>query len=210
MTIEYQNINEEKVTPEQLNSLSEYYKVFYEDQLIIKKEFFINNVLVHICHYKSGTQSESDIKSMYNSQDIFYSINEKINLNNHVIEIVKEYSGNTLRSHFRFLYDLSNNVIGEENIDLFTGLPEFAKTEKYYYDFEKDDCFPILTASYYDDGSLDIIQYDSYRFDGQDEVIFAEDGISGINDLETLKKIIGFSSDQMNYYLTARLEPIYK
>ncbi|KIC02050.1 hypothetical protein OA88_10920 [Flavobacterium sp. JRM] len=207
MAIIYQNINDEKVTIQQLNSLSEYYKVFRENQIIIKKEFYIDNILKHISHYKNTYEMENDIISTYSSLGVFYSIIEKTNLNNCVIEDVKEYSGAVLTSHSRFLYNQNNNVICEEHIDLITNLPKFKETEKYFYDFEKDDYFPIITASFNEDCSLDMIQYDSYRFDGQDEAIFTENGISGINDITTLKNLLGLSSDEINYYLTATLEP---
>lgn len=207
MAIIYQNINDEKITTQQLNNLNEYYKVFQENQIIIKKEFYIDNALKHISHYKNNVETENDIINKYSSTGVFYSIIEKINLSNHLIEVVKEYSGNFLKSHSRYLYNHDNNVICEENLDLSTGLPNCKETEKYFYNFEKDDFFPIITASYNEDGSLDMIQYDSYRFDGQDEVIFTEDGVSGVNDIATLKKLLNLSSDEMNYYLTARLEP---
>lgn len=207
MAIIYQNINEVKVTTQQLSSLNEYYKVFSENNIIIKKEFYIDNVLKHISHYKNAVETENEIISIYSSIGVFYSIIEKINLSDNIIEVVKEYSGIVLRSHSRFLYNQNRNLICEEHIDLSNGLPKFKETEKYFYDFEKDDYFPIITASFNEDGSLDVIQYDSYRFDGQDEIIFSEDGILGINDISTLENLLGLSTQQMDYYLTAILEP---
>jgi hypothetical protein len=205
--ITYQNINEEELAIEQLNSLNEYYKVFTENQVILKKEFYIDNILKHISHYKNNIESEDLIIKLYSSSDIFYSIIEKLDYGNYVVEIEKEYSGIKLTSHSRYLYDSSNNLICQENINLLTGLPKFKETEKYFYDFEKDDYFPIITASFNEDGSLDIIQYDSFRFDGQDEVIFSEDGIFGVDDIATLQNLLGLSSDEMEYYMTAIFEP---
>lgn len=206
MIITYQNINEEEVAIEQLNSLNEYYKVFTEDQVILKKEFYIDNILKHISHYKSSIESEDMIIELYSSSDIFYSIIEKLDYGNYVIEIEKEYSGIKLKSHSRYLYNAINNLICQEDIDVLTGLPKFKETEKYFYDFEKDEYFPLFTASFNEDGTLDIIQYDSYRFDGQDEVIFSEDGTSGVDDILTLQNLLGLSLDEMKYYLTAILE----
>lgn len=205
--ISYQNINDEEVAIEQLDSLREYYKVFSENQAILKKEFYIDNILKHISHYKSSIENEDAIIELYSSSGIFYSIIEKLNLGNYIIEIDKEYSGMRLKSHSRYLYNDNNSLICQENIDLLTGLPIFKETEKYFYDFEKDDYFPIITASFNEDGSLDIIQYDSYRFDGQDEVIFSQNGISGVDDIATLQNLLGFSADEMKYYLTAIFEP---
>ncbi|WP_337966063.1 hypothetical protein [uncultured Flavobacterium sp.] len=203
----YHNINDEKISSQELSSLSEYYKVFSENEIILKKEFYIDHILKHISHYKNAEESENDIITIYSTSNVFYSIIEKINLSNHVLEIHKEYSGTVLTSHSRYLYNNTNDLICIENIDLLTGLPKFKETEKYFYDFEKDDYFPIITASFNEDSSLDIIQYDSYRFDGQDEIIFSEDGVPGISDLPTLKKRLALSTQEMNYYLTAILEP---
>jgi hypothetical protein len=207
MVILYQNINDEKVNPEEISGLDQYYIVFIENQIILRKEFYIDNILIHISHYKNIEEKEDEIISLYNNIGVFYSIIEKINLSNYTIEIVKEYSGTVLTSHSRYLYNSINNLICEEHIDLSTGLPKFKETEKYFYDSEKDDYFPIIIVSFNENGSLDVIQYDSYRFDGQDEVIFSEDGISGIDDLPTFKKLLRLSTQEMNYYMTAILEP---
>ncbi|KAF2517611.1 hypothetical protein EYY60_00335 [Flavobacterium zhairuonense] len=202
MTITFQNINDEEVKAEHLCDLNEYYKVFSENQIILKKEFYINNILKHISHYKNNIESEDDIIELYSSSDTFYSIIEKLDFSNYSIEVYKEYSGIKLKSHSRDLYNNSNNLICQENIDLLTGLPKFEETEKYFYDFEKDDYFPIITASFNEDGSLNTIRYDSYRFDGQDEIIFSED-----DDMTTLQNLLGLSSNEIQYYLNAILEP---
>ncbi|MFB9109841.1 hypothetical protein [Flavobacterium gyeonganense] len=202
MTIRYQNINDEDVAIEQLSNLREYHKVFSENQVILKKEFYIDNTLKHIDHYKNNIESEDDIVELYRYSGIFYSIIEKLDFGNYIIEVHKEYSEMKLKSHSRYLYNNSNNLICQETIDLLTGLPKFEETEKYFYDFEKDDYFPIITASFNEDGTLDTIQYDSYRFDGQDEIIFSED-----DDIITLQNLLGLSSNEMQYYLIATLEP---
>lgn len=172
MTIRYQNINDEDIAIEQLSNLREYHKVFSENQVIVKKEFYIDNTLKHIDHYKNNIESEDHIVELYRYSGIFYSIIEKLDFGNYIIEVHKEYSEMKLKSHSRYLYNNSNNLICQETIDLLTGLPKFEETEKYFYDFEKDEYFPIITASFNEDGTLDTIQYDSYRFDGQDEIIF--------------------------------------
>lgn len=202
MTIIYQNINDEDVTIEQLSDLREYHKVFIENEIVLKKEFYIDNILKHIDHYKNDIEREDDIIELYSSSNAFYSIIEKTNLGNYFIENNKQYSGIDLKFHSRYLYSKNSNLICQETIDLLTGLPKFDETEKYFYDFEKDDYFPIITASFNEDGTLDTIQYDSYRFDGQDEVIFSED-----DDMTTLKNLLGLSSNEMQYYLTPTLEP---
>ncbi len=206
MIVTFQNINDETITSKQANLLDEYTKVYSNNGLVKKEEEYFDQSLGYITYYLDSNENETDTASQFSSLGVKFSIITKVATGTFSLENVNEYSGNVIIFKSRYLYDQDNSEIGEEHIDIVTNSPQYEQTEKYYYDFTMEDFFPMFTAYYNADGSLDYIAYDSYRFDGQDEIVFSIDGTPGINDIPTLKEYLGLSDTQMNYYLTASLD----
>jgi hypothetical protein len=206
MTISFQNLNNEIITSEQANLLTEYEMVYSDSGKIKKKELFIEKFLYHIKYYLDPDEGETDVIDALSATGVKFSIVIKANTGNYLLENIDEYSGNTLIFKSRGLYDAIGSLIGSEEKDIGTNNPQYKKTEKYFYDLNTDDYFPLFTAYYNADGSLNYIAYDSYRFDGQDEIIFSEEGQSGINDISTLQRYLSLNDNQITYYLTASLD----
>ena len=206
MTITFENDYNEEITPEQVNLSNAYTKVYTDLGIIIKKEHYRDNILKYINHYKAINENESDIVDIYGSGTVPFSIIQIDMLSNMKIETEKSYRGNVLQRIERNLYNIDGYVVCEENYDIDTNLPIYEETEKHFYDITFDDFFPIMTAYYKDDGSLRYIKYKSFGAD-QDELNFIPDGTPGVNDLSTLAGLLDISMINMNYYITATLEP---
>lgn len=207
MDVTFEDYYDEKaITPEQANQLDEYAKVYTDKGIIKKREHYKKNVITHISHYISSDESESEIINLYSDDVVPFSVIEILTLPNHKIQIEKTYVEYNLKHKSRWLYNTAGYVICDEQYNISTDQPMYDDTEKFFYDISFDDCFPLMTASYNEDGSLEIMSYKSFGAE-QDELWFYEDGTPGINDIPTLAKFLNLTMNDMEYYLTAKLEP---
>lgn|GEM_PF-2460895 len=206
MTITFVNDYNDEITPEQANLSTAYIKVYSGAGVIKKKEIYENNILSFVCYYKFPSESESDIINMFSGGTIPFTIIETEILLNKKIETEKSYIGNELKRKGRNLYDSQGMLLCEETYDILTDMPMYNKTRKFFYDLSWDDFFPIMNAFYDEDRSLNRIRYDSYGAD-QQEIYFYLDGTPGDNDLPTLAALLNITMAEMEYYISATLEP---
>ena len=205
MTITFENSNKESITHEQAISSGDYTKVYSDSGVIKKREIYRQGILMYIDYYKTSEESEASIVNML-SHLVPFTIFETEIIANKKVEIEKSFTGTNLKIKQRSLYDENNYLICEENYDISEDLPIYNRTRKYHYDTALDDLFPIMTAYYNADGSLNRIEYDTYRSD-QDALRFYSDGTSGVDDMKTLAKVLNITMSEMNYYLSAALKP---
>ena len=206
MIITYKNELSSSITEQQaLSSFGATYFKIYIDNFGVKKkeETYKNGELKYIEYFKDTSELDANLIVMFASTGIPYSINERVRIGNFILESSKSYFGNTLEFKYRHLYDQYENVIGAEDIDMATNLPQYEKTKKYIYDYSRDINIPICEAIYHADGSLDSIDYEQ---DDYKTLTFYPNGPIGAN-IPTLIDLLDLTPAQMDYYLTAQLQP---
>jgi len=201
----YENDYNKSITYGQAINSDSYFKVYSEGEIIRKKEYFEKGILKYYEYYKNSNELDIDIINMFNHTSLTFVIIDNYEISNFKAQIRKVYKGYNYLTKQRFLYDIDGYMLCEENFDVSSDEPISEETKKFLFRDSYDDYFPILTAYYNTDGTLNFIEYDTLS--DQDEIWFYEDGIPGETDIPTLALYLGVSMDEMQYYLTSQLEP---
>lgn len=85
-------------------------------------------------------------------------------------------------------------------------MPIYRETQKHYYEDSYDDFFPIMSAYYNEDGSLEYAEYNSFNPGAGDPESFYLNDPDG-NDFDSLCTFLNFTSAQTKYYKTANINP---
>lgn len=201
----YENNYKKSITYDQAIASSSYYKVYTENGIIKKKELYENGILEFYEYYKLPGELDIDIINTFNYTALTFVIIDSYEISNFKAQITRVYKGDSYLTKQRFLYDSDGYMLCEENFDLLSDQPISEETKKFLFRDSYDDYFPIMTAHYNIDGTLNFIEYDTLS--DQDEIWFYEDGIPGETDIPTLALYLGVSMAEMQYYLTSQLEP---
>ena len=157
MTIEYANVDMEPISLEQLELVTEYFKLYKVDGLLKKIESYDNNQLEDIEYYISENESIDDVfmEAGTNSLEIVTNLA----YNQYTIKTITYYNnGAVVATDKELLYKgmilcfSELNAIGEANL-LFS--------RKYFYDENGEEQFNF---SYNEDGSLRSFYGFSYPF----------------------------------------------
>jgi len=205
MEIFYENNYNKSITYDQAIASSSYYKVYTENDITKKKEFYENGILKFYEYYKIQNELDIDIINMFNYTALTFVIINSYEISNFEAQIRRVYKGNSYLTKQRFLYDIDGYMLCEENFDVSSDQPISKETKKFLFRDSYDDYFPIMTAYYNIDGTLKLIEYDTLT--DQDEIWFYEDGVPGETDIPTLAQYLGVGMAEMQYYLTSQLEP---
>jgi hypothetical protein len=194
MALEYRSTDGILITENQLNFLNDYEVVHKEEAIgIIKRiDVFENKSLASIEYFIESNENEIDIvDSLSNLVNRSVLIKTKQILNNYSLITSKQFSDRILRFKTNVLYDIDDNVICFQYLDLNTNEPIHDRTNKYLY--KNGDM--IIEADYKLDGSLDSLiympDYDEQYWEGYNQ--------NNFSDLQAK------FTENLSYYLTATL-----
>ncbi|MDA3613837.1 hypothetical protein [Polluticaenibacter yanchengensis] len=200
MVIIYQNEQEIEVSLEETNTLNTYFKLFFENEVLLKKEEFKNHNLEYIYHYKQNGETTEAACSVYKGSDTRFSIITQSVLNDRTLELWQDFDGGDLIFTYHILYDFNNHCICKEYIDLETGKPVYEETEKYYYKDSSSDLDYIIKASYHSDASLNNLFYFKSVNDQFTDIEYNTE-----DDLVNLATELGIDYSELKYYHNAFL-----
>jgi len=198
MIQEFRDAEDKKVGSDQLPALDIYKDVLIDPatNLIKVKRIYENGSLAFVNYVLYAEENEQDkLDELKNICDRF-SIVVRNAQGADTIETEKEFEKDILLFWSRYLVRRGFKVCWE-TLDLNTGLADYKKTDKYYFD---DDGEELLEASYNDDGFLESIIYKPCGDNnwGQDWEYYDQ---ASFPDLQAK------FTDNIDYYLTATLEP---
>jgi len=148
-TVKFTNYFGSELITYQLESISSYYKTFFEDIIPIKKERYENNELVNTSYFVSSIEAINDILLIEPNSSFDYRYIQ----NNFNIKESLAYQSNFLVDRFVSVYDNDGKVICFRKYDIQNEVTTINTTEKYYYIYGKLK----YTFDYKSDGSCFII-----------------------------------------------------
>ena len=200
MVIIYQNEEEADVSLQEAQALNTYFKLFYENDTLIKKEEYKNNILEYIYHYKRSDELTEDIQLLYKNLNTRFSIIERSVINTQTLELWQDFDEADLIFKYKILYNAGNNCICKEYLDIETDKPIYEDTEKYYYTESSSELDYIIKASYNTDASLNYLVY--YK-SGENQPTDIE--YKDANELAELSSELKIESSELKYYFNAYL-----
>ena len=198
MIQEFRDAEDKKVSPEELPTLDIYKDVLIDpatDQIKMKRTYEYGE-LAFVNYALYADENEQDKLDELKTICDRFSIVVREAHGADMIETEKEFKKDTLLFRSRYLVSRGFKVCWE-TLDLDTGLADYKKTEKYYFDEEGEE---LLEASYNNDGSLESIIYKPCGDNnwGQDWEYY---------DQTSFPNLQAKFTDNIDYYLTATLEP---
>lgn len=151
--IEYRNNHGKKISPQQLEVAKEFTKVFIENGVLKKEEFYENKRILYVNYYVSSNEDVTELIDNYSSQTSLTIIDTEFH-NSYRIENSKTYETSILLFQSRELYDSNNFLICDQDIYIQSGLPKIETTRKFY---ENDDDMVYIDFSYDENGDINIV-----------------------------------------------------
>lgn len=149
INIKYENNFEMPITSQQMQNTDNFYKVYIDNDLIIKKEEFENNTLIKLIYYRGSTESEqqaiTNILNHYDSLKEGFEIRTVEIINNHKKETHRFFSSTGSYDNFFVtqLYNQYNLLVYEKEENEFNGIIN-TDIRKYYLDQSNDQQYEFL------------------------------------------------------------------
>lgn len=173
--IEYTNQYNEFIAKKQAESMSEYNKITKENSIVIKVEYFLDNILNGIYYYlQDGEDEQKKVNELTLLVSRFVEIREREYIGSKILVRERYYLKRRLEAKSNLLIDDKGNELCNEVINLKTNKPNWEKTEKYLYSRDNE---VIAGFDYNKDGSLRSIWGDMV----ENANIYKDDG-AGWND----------------------------
>ena len=200
MIIIYQNEKEMTVSLQETLSLDTYFKLFFENDVLIKKEEYKNHSLEYIYHYKKRDELTEDIQLLYRNLNTRFSIIERSVINTQTLELWQDFDEADLIFKYKILYNAGNNCICKEYLDIETDKPIYEETEKYYYTESSSELDYIIKASYNTDATLNYLVYFKSGENQPADIEYKD-----ANELAELSSELKIDSSELKYYFDAYL-----
>lgn len=211
MNITYKNVFDELIHENQTPQLKDYYKVYNVNDQVKQMEKFYEGKLQALIYYKDVNESHQQIMNDLFTLGKFISIIEKeAKSGGYILEKEFHYNGEgVLSSRSNLLYDVNRDLIAEEWItNLATGIPDYDKTKKFFYDRNVNPDEYLFDCRYDEmSGKLAELYYNNHHInsDGQDSILF-DDSPEDILELRTLT---GISQQLAEYYVSPNVIPVF-
>jgi hypothetical protein len=178
-TIKYENFLENPITFQQKDMLEEYYKNYFENNLVKKKEFYKIGVLQRVIYYKE-LETIDQIFAMYPSVSSF-EIRERENVNNYTKEIERGYYNGAYKL-------LGVSVINSDGKDIYSSTLNkddetvlLKSVKKFYYGIYHFENNVVHYFDYNEDGSLKQMEVKGYLYRASEVIsYFGENWITMI------------------------------
>ncbi|HEY6141872.1 MAG TPA: hypothetical protein VIV55_00405 [Flavobacterium sp.] len=147
MEIKYTNLYGKPLTAQQSASSDIYVKIYKENNRLVKKEYYENNILFNTLNYIELGSSHQDLLAL-NIESLGIIEIEEID-SNYIKFHSFSYYNNVLENKSFEIQSIGKAIITQD-LDMQTNLPLYNKTYKYYED-QKDNEFEF---KYYPSGEL--------------------------------------------------------
>jgi hypothetical protein len=203
MKIIFKDFLDDEIAEAQATSLDEYSKVFVMPDGMIKiEEMYSNGNLEYIHYYKETGETEEAAMMKLQNCKVPFSIREREQYYDYMIIKVNSYTGTQLTQKWKFLADAGDFVLCTQAIDIDSGKPLFADTNKYLGKYS-NGLEPNYCKFIYDEEGR--FAYCDYNY-----VRDYESGLIEIDGLPVIKERFNLTDELYNYYLTAALLPPLK
>lgn len=150
--INYTNYLDQPITQTQIELIDKYNKIYKNDNLIKKVEFYEDKQIKSLIYYKDSEQ-DSDILDEYVNVKLI-DIRMRENYGIYTIEICHIYDNGILDPIIeKLLLDVNGNVLCSASFNENGNQLALGSTEKYYY----ENAEKVLCFDYKDDGTLNYI-----------------------------------------------------
>jgi len=211
MVIKYKNIQGNLITYQQSLQVDEYYKAFYENDLLVKEEAYYQNELYGITYYNINDDTHTTILSSNFSSDVEFNIVDEVTYSNgYYLKSSSSYSdvSGMLSGKTNRLYNPNGDLVGNELFLEDDNTPQYQSTYKYYYD-RNINPLTFLFEVKFDNitGDFDYITFNEEHKDllGQDSFALTNSS----EDIQTLKDITGMTQELVDYYLSPSVIPTF-
>lgn len=190
-----------KITAQQAEMSIDYDEVYIDEDtnLVKQRNSFENKRLSAISYYCGVGEDEPQKVRELTFLCSIVCINERRAAGDCIIEMTREYREGIIMFKYRNLIDSYNRQICSEKIDLITDMPDYKRTDKYFYTVPDVDAIETLYAEYNSDGSLRTILYKPNGDDNDQDWEYY--------DAARFASLQAMFLKDLSYYLTARLEP---
>lgn len=212
MIIKYKNNNKEIITKQQALQLDEYYKSYYNDNILIKEETHYGGNLHSVSHHNINNEShQTMLNDLYISIDFGFSIVDHTTYpNQYKLEKTSIYKNENgaLAGRTTNMFDPNGELVGSETFNDSEVIPQFSNTLKYYYDRSINPFTHLFEVKY----NKDTGAFWHFIFNQEHTDPFGQDSFVLLNtpeDIQRLINITGMSQELINYYLVASVEPTW-
>ena len=213
MEIKYKNKDRVLILQQQAVEEAEYYKCFYNNDILIKEVLYLNGVLYGIHYHNRTNEKHQEILTLhYTHDDLEFCIIDHVFYNNgYRLEQLSSYENEKgdLVGRTNCLFDGDNELVGHEMFLRENTIPEYQSTKKYYYDKGINPVDHLFEAVYHkSNGAFDYITFNQNHTDPFGQDAFALSNAS--EDIQRLIEITGMPQELIDYYLTANVVPNFK
>jgi hypothetical protein len=206
VTIKYTDYFDRVITNQEIKLLDKYHKIFKENDLTLKVEFYEKNILSTIRYYLQPKDLEHEVVTcLIPLANDSVEICSRESIRSYNLVRGRMYNKTGLIDKFNELHDKNGNSICYEFCDLKTGQPD-SDTEKHLYNDNNDS---IANFDYHEDGSLKSIWGELV-----DDMIYKDPGATwteqSIYGLDSINKHFPNLLKNNPYYLNSNLLPILK
>lgn len=159
-TISFTNYNNEALSKQQVNSLSEYLKVYKVNDVVKKIDYYYNGKLEGIEYFKDDNENLNDVFTSLGTNTL--TITHKEIINSHIAKISTSYN-NGIISYTEKELSIDNKIICVHELDSNNEL----KTDdcvKYLYNDDDEENIARFIFHYNPDGTLKYIGGIDYPF----------------------------------------------
>lgn len=207
--IKYKNSQNNFISAQDAFELGNYCKVFSENDMVIKEEYFFEGQLMGAHLYNISETHQTIIKDQQSFGYKWINIVETILYkNNYKLFTRKNYEidGTFTGTNLHLENALGQTVAyGYKNSN---GDYEYDGIRKYYYDSKINPEDELFECTFKDNGDLWELYWNNFHIDddGQESFVL----LNNASDFQRLRDLTGMSEELARYYMNSEIKPDFK
>lgn len=207
MEIKYDHGYGRAIQASEIDSLDYYSKIYLQDQVVIKKEYFLKKVLNRQLFFVNAQESREVLAQKYGCLGIMTTIGERKVIASYTQEKLYHYDAHGVLNSIAYqIYDQAGHlIVSSFSQDLQQEIPDWDATKKYYYDQSIRPQQELFECHFDDAGVLIPIEIDVEELGlGDHDGTWIYNNEEGIQDL---MQIFGMPRDLAEFYTSSTLFP---